>query len=120
METDEEHLLLALLQQEEGLVPRLLQTAGVDVEAVRADVEAEIARKPRVSGASPQTGQVYVSRSLTSTLERAEREAKRLKDSYISVEHLLLALADDSSSRAASRILREHGITRENFLGLLL
>mgnify|MGYP001763350616 FL=1 len=46
IETDEEHLLLALLQQEEGLVPRLLQTAGADVEAVRADVEAEIARKP--------------------------------------------------------------------------
>ena len=50
VETDEEHLLLALLQQEEGLVPRLLQAAGADVEAVRADVEAEIARKPSVSG----------------------------------------------------------------------
>ena len=119
IETDEEHLLLALLQQEEGLVPRLLQTAGADVEAVRADVEAEIARKPSVSGSSPQTGQVYVSRSLTSTLERAEREAKRLKDSYISVEHLVLALADDSSNRAASRVLRGHGVTRESFLSAL-
>jgi len=119
IETDEEHLLLALLQQEEGLVPRLLQTAGADVEAVRADVEAEIARKPSVSGSSPQTGQVYVSRSLTSTLERAEREAKRLKDSYISVEHLVLALVDDSSNRPASRVLRGHGVTRENFLSAL-
>ena len=118
IETDEEHLLLALLQQEEGLVPRLLQTAGADVEAVRADVEAEIARKPSVSG-SPQTGQVYLSRSLTSTLERAEREAKRLKDSYISVEHLVLALADDSSNRPASRVLRGHGVTRESFLSAL-
>ena len=72
-----------------------------------------------MSGASPQPTQVYLSRSLAATLERAEREAKRLKDSYISVEHLLLALADDSSSRAASRILREHGITRENFLASL-
>ena len=60
-----------------------------------------------------------MSRSLTSTLERAEREAKRLKDSYISVEHLVLALADDSSSRAASRVLREHGVTRESFLSAL-
>ena len=119
IETDEEHLLLALLQQEEGLVPRLLQTAGADPDSVRAAVEAEIARKPSVSGSSPQPKQVYVSRSLTYTLERAEREAKRLKDSYISVEHLVLALADDSSSRAASRILREHGITRESFLGSL-
>lgn len=119
IETDEEHLLLALLQQEEGLAPRLLQATGVDPDSVRAAVEAEIARKPRVSGASPQPTQVYLSRSLAATLERAEREAKRLKDSYISVEHLLLALADDSSSRAASRILREHGITRENFLASL-
>ena len=119
IETDEEHLLLALLQQEEGLVPRLLQTAGADVEAVRADVEAEIARKPSVSGSAPQTGQVYLSRSLTSTLERAEREAKRLKDSYISVEHLVLALADDSSNRPAARVLRGHGVTRESFLSAL-
>ena len=60
-----------------------------------------------------------MSRSLTSTLERAEREAKRLKDSYISVEHLVLALVDDSSNRPASRVLRGHGVTRESFLSAL-
>ncbi|WP_454118962.1 ATP-dependent chaperone ClpB [Microbacterium lacticum] len=119
VETDEEHLLLALLQQDEGLVPRLLEAAGVDADAVRADVEAEIARKPRVSGAAAPSQQVHLSRSLSATLERAEREAKRLKDSYISVEHLVLALADDSSNRPASRVLRGHGVTRESFLSAL-
>jgi ATP-dependent Clp protease ATP-binding subunit ClpB len=118
-ETDEEHLLLALLQQDQGLTARLLHSVGVDLEAVQADVEAEIARKPRVTGSGAAPGQVFVSRSLSATLERAEREAKRLKDSYVSVEHLVIALADDTSGRAAARILRNHGITRESFLASL-
>ncbi len=118
-ETDEEHLLLALLTQEQGLTGRLLQGSGVDLDTLQAELEAEIARKPRVTGTGAAPGQVFLSRSLSATLERAEREAKRLKDSYVSVEHLVIALADDTSGRAAARLLRGHGVTRESFLAAL-
>jgi ATP-dependent Clp protease ATP-binding subunit ClpB len=117
-ETDEEHLLLALVAQEEGLIPRLISAAGVDIDAVQGELETEIARKPRVTGAGAPQGQVLVSRSLSTTLERAAREAKRMKDTYVSVEHLLLALAEDTR-RPAGRILQSHGVTRESFLASL-
>ncbi|MGG2408653.1 Clp protease N-terminal domain-containing protein, partial [Aeromonas veronii] len=68
-------------------------------------------------GATP--GQVYLSRTLSATLDRAEREANRLKDSYVSVEHLLLALADDPSGGPAARLLQSNGVTRESFLRAL-
>jgi ATP-dependent Clp protease ATP-binding subunit ClpB len=118
-ETDEEHLLLALITQQEGLIPRLLAALDVDLATLRNEVEGQIARKPSVTGPGASPGQVFLSRSLSTTLDRAEREATRLKDSYVSVEHLLLALADDSVDRAASRILRSHGVNRESFLTVL-
>ena len=117
-ETDEEHLLLALLTQENGLIPRILESMGIDVSALLADVQASINRKPAVTGSAPSPGQVVLSRSLAATLDRAEREAKRLKDSYVSVEHLLLALAEDSGT-AAARALHAHQVTRESFLAAL-
>jgi ATP-dependent Clp protease ATP-binding subunit ClpB len=118
-EVDEEHLLLALLIQEDGLIPRLLERIGVDLGALRRDLEAEIARKPSVTGPGVAPGQVVLSRSLTATLDRARREAGRLKDSYVSVEHLVIAIVDDGGARASSRVLRAHGVTRESFLSAL-
>jgi ATP-dependent Clp protease ATP-binding subunit ClpB len=118
-ETDGEHLLLALLDQPEGLVPRLLEQAGADVAAVRADAERELARRPRVTGAGVQQGQVVVTQRLMRLLDAAGREAERLKDSYVSVEHLVLALAEEGSSSSAGRILAKHGVTRETFLAAL-
>jgi ATP-dependent Clp protease ATP-binding subunit ClpB len=118
-ETDGEHLLLALLDQPEGLVPRLLDGAGVDVGALRSDIQAELARRPKVTGSGVTPGQVVITRRLAAVLEAAEREAKRLKDDYVSVEHLVLALAEEGSATAAGRRLAEHGITRESFLNSL-
>jgi ATP-dependent Clp protease ATP-binding subunit ClpB len=118
-ETDGEHLLLALLDQPEGLVPRLLEGAGADVAALRSDIEAELARRPKVTGSGVTPGQVVITRRLAAVLEAAEREAKRLKDSYVSVEHLVLALAEEGSATAAGRRLAEHGVTRESFLNSL-
>ncbi len=118
-ETDGEHLLLALLEQEGGLVPRLLQAAGADVSALAKALEGDLARRPRVTGPGAAPGQVYVSKRLAGLLESAEREAKRLKDSYVSVEHLLLALAEEGSASAAGRRLAEHGVNRESFLAVL-
>ncbi|WP_410612442.1 ATP-dependent chaperone ClpB [Amycolatopsis sp. lyj-109] len=118
-ETDGEHLLLALIDQPEGLVPRLLAQTGADVDALRAAVEAEVARRPKVTGPGATPGQVYLTRRLAGVLDTAEREARRLKDEYVSVEHLVLALAEEGTKWAAGRILRDHGVTRDAFLTAL-
>jgi ATP-dependent Clp protease ATP-binding subunit ClpB len=118
-EVDGEHLLLALLDQPEGVVPRLLSLAGVDVDGLRDAAEAEVARRPRVTGSAPPPGQVMVTQRLSRLLDTAEREAGRLKDEYVSVEHLLLALADEGTGTAAGRLLRDYGVSRESVLSAL-
>jgi ATP-dependent Clp protease ATP-binding subunit ClpB len=118
-EVDGEHLLLALIDQPEGLIPRLLTATGVDVDQVRADLERELGRRPSVTGPGASPGQVFITQRLARLLEAAEREAKRLKDEYVSVEHLLLALLDEGSATAAGRVLHAHGMTRERFLSEL-
>jgi ATP-dependent Clp protease ATP-binding subunit ClpB len=117
-ETENEHLLLALITQEGGLIPRLLEASGVDLPVLLGDVTRAIERKPRATGPGATPGQVFLSKTLAATLDRAEREADRLKDSYVSVEHLLLALADDPGS-ATARLLQSDGVTRESFLSAL-
>ncbi|WP_155368721.1 ATP-dependent chaperone ClpB [Catellatospora vulcania] len=118
-EVDGEHLLLALLDQPEGLVPRLVTQTGADPQQLRAEVEQDLAKRPKVSGPGAQPGQVFVTQRLSRVLDTAEREAKRLKDEYVSTEHLLLALADEGSASAAGRRLKENGVTREAFLAAL-
>jgi ATP-dependent Clp protease ATP-binding subunit ClpB len=118
-EVDGEHLLLALLDQSEGIVPRLVVQAGADPDALRAAVEDELSRRPRVTGPAAAPGQVLVTQRLARTLDAAEREAGRLKDEYVSVEHLLLALADEGTATAAGRLLRDHGVSRESTLAAL-
>jgi ATP-dependent Clp protease ATP-binding subunit ClpB len=118
-EVDGEHLLLALLDDESGLVPRLLEQAGADPAAVQKEVEAELERRPRTSGPGAAPGQVYVTQRLSRLFDTADAEAKRLKDEYVSVEHLVLALIQEGSATAAGRILRERGVTRDGFLSAL-
>jgi ATP-dependent Clp protease ATP-binding subunit ClpB len=118
-EVDGEHLLLALLDQPEGLVPRLLSAAGADPDMLRGAVESELGRRPRVTGPGVAPGQVMVTQRLSRLFDAAEREAGRLKDEYVSVEHLLLALLDEGSASAAGRLLRGQGVTREGFLTAL-
>src|SRR6185369_16599668 len=90
-EIDVEHLLLALLEQGDGLIPRLFERSEVDVEALRASIEAELERRPQVSG-SGASGEARITRNLGLLLDAAEKEAQRLKDEYVSVEHLVLAI----------------------------
>ncbi|WP_424528815.1 ATP-dependent chaperone ClpB [Sphaerisporangium viridialbum] len=118
-EVDGEHLLLALLEQPEGLVPRLLSAAGGDPDKLRLELENELERRPRVSGPGASPGQVYVTQRLSRVLDLAEQEAKRLKDEYVSVEHLLLALVDEGAETAAGRLLQGHGMTHERLLEVL-
>ncbi|WP_445149545.1 ATP-dependent chaperone ClpB [Baekduia sp. Peel2402] len=116
-EVDVEHLLLALLDQPDGLVPRLLARTDVDVGVLRAAVEQELERRPRVSGAGG--GQASISRALGLLLDDAQQEASRLKDDYVSVEHLLLAMVADGSRTGAGRLLAQHGVDRDRFLSVL-
>ena len=114
-----EHMLLALVAQPDGLVPRLLLRADVDAGRLTQELEAELRRRPRVSGPGAAPGQVYVSRRLSELLDVAEQEAQRLKDDYVSVEHVLVAFLRAGGDTAAGRLLRESGLTAERLLEIL-
>src|SRR5690349_1859028 len=92
---DVEHLLLALLEQEGGLTQSILLKAGVRLEEVHRQLTQVLDKLPRVSGAASPMDQVYITSRLQQLLTKAESEAKRLKDDYISVEHALLAATDE-------------------------
>ncbi len=114
---DVEHVLLALLDQEQGLVPAVLSKADISPEALKIRVQQELERLPRVSTPSGPPDQFYVTGRLNRLLTQAEDEAKRLKDEYVSVEHLLLAMTDDGGM--AGRLLKEFGLTRQRLLSAL-
>ncbi|MEO6195027.1 MAG: ATP-dependent chaperone ClpB [Thermoanaerobaculia bacterium] len=118
-EVDGEHLLLALLEQPEGLIPRLLSRMEVPAETLKAEVERELSRRPKVSGPGIEAGKIYLTQRLQQTLIRAEDEAKRLKDEYVSVEHLFLAMIEEGPSSPLGRILAPFNITRDAFLAAL-
>jgi ATP-dependent Clp protease ATP-binding subunit ClpB len=115
---DVEHLLLALLDQEGGLTRSVLDKTGVDADLVRQRLETELARLPKVSSASGAAGEVYITSRLNRLLVQAEDEAKQLKDDYVSVEHILLAIVDDRSG-TAGRLLGELGLTRDKLMQAL-
>jgi ATP-dependent Clp protease ATP-binding subunit ClpB len=118
-DVDTDHLLLALLEQPDGLVPRLLTRADLDTGALRADLERALESRPRVSGPGAANGQVSVTRDLSQLLDDAEREAERLKDEYVSVEHVLLAMLASGAKTGAGNLLRERGADRERLLEIL-
>ena len=116
-QVDVEHLLLELLVQEDGLVPRLLERMGVGVSALRARVEEALERRPKVSG-DTEAGKIYVTQALNEMLVRAADQAKRLKDDYVSVEHLLLAMVEGRAGEA-KRALTEAGADVRGLLAAL-
>ncbi|CDM66414.1 ATP-dependent chaperone ClpB [Pyrinomonas methylaliphatogenes] len=115
---DAEHLLFALLEQEGGLARSILEKAGVDWETVRRRLDQELSRLPRVSSPAGGPGDIYITARLNRLLVQAEDEARQLKDEYISIEHVLLAMVDDPAG-AAGRILREMGLTRDRLMQAL-
>jgi ATP-dependent Clp protease ATP-binding subunit ClpB len=106
---DVEHVLLALLDQEHGLAASILNKAEVAVDAVKIKLQRELEKLPRVTGGNENIG---ITSRLNRVLGEAEDEAKKMKDDYVSVEHLLLAILDDSG--AAGRILKEFKLNRGN------
>jgi ATP-dependent Clp protease ATP-binding subunit ClpB len=117
-QVDVEHLLLALLEQEGGLAPAILLRADVPLEPLHARLVQEINKLPKVSGAGMQPDQVYITGRLSRLFTVAEEQAKRLKDEYVSIEHLLLAAAEDQG--VAGRLLREFGLTRDRLMKALV
>lgn len=113
---DSEHLFLALLGQEEGLIPRILQRMMVPIESMGGEVEKALSSIPSVSGAD---GQAYITQRLNRLLESAEKEAKRLKDEYVSVEHFFIVMADDSKG-SIGKILSGYGVTKDKIMQVLL
>ena len=116
---DVEHLLAALLEPADGVVTALLAQTGVSVAVVKKSLDQELDRIPRVTGAGAAAGpeQLYVTQRLSRLFTRAEDEAGNLKDDYISVEHLLLAILEEGGK--ASQVLRANGVGRDTLLGAL-
>ena len=110
---DVEHLLLAMLEQGEGLTGPLLEQAGVSVPAVQRAAEQALSKLPQVQGAAAGPGQLHVTSRLSHVLTRAGEEMKGLKDEYLSVEHMLLAMAEEGG------IFRRLGLTRDRLLPAL-
>jgi len=117
-QVDVEHLLLAMLEQESGLAPSILLRADVKLEPVHKRLVQEIEKFPKVSGGASRADQVYITNRLQQLFTAAEEQAKRLKDEYVSIEHLLLATADDQGT--AGKLLREFGLTRDRLMKALL
>jgi ATP-dependent Clp protease ATP-binding subunit ClpB len=114
---DVEHVLLALLDQEKGLAPAILQKAGVSLDALTIKLQRELEKLPRVTGPSGAPEQMYASGRFNKLIAHAEDEAKKLKDEFVSVEHLLLAATEDTG--ATGKTLKDFGVTRERLLSVL-
>ncbi|MGI9071129.1 MAG: ATP-dependent chaperone ClpB [Bryobacteraceae bacterium] len=117
-QVDVEHVLLALLEQEGGLAPSILVRADVPLEPLHRRLIQEIEKLPKVSGSAVRPDQLYITSRLSRLFTSAEEQAKRLKDEYVSIEHLLLAAAEDQG--ASGRMLREFGLTRDRLMKALV
>ena len=118
-EVDGEHLLAELLAQSEGLAPRLVERAGASVDALSADIQQALSKLPTISGGVSEAGKVYITQRLNQLMVKAGDEATSMKDEYISVEHLMLALIDEADTTAAGRAFKKADISRKKFLEVL-
>ncbi|MBR2912978.1 MAG: ATP-dependent chaperone ClpB [Oscillospiraceae bacterium] len=119
MQIKQLHLFLALVKQENGLIGQLMGRLGVDASALRQALQRAVDAMPAVSGSGRQPGSVYVSRDVDILLTDAEAQAGKMKDEYVSVEHLFLALLDKADS-SVQKILKEFAITKDAFLQALM
>ncbi|MBM4251330.1 MAG: ATP-dependent chaperone ClpB [Deltaproteobacteria bacterium] len=116
-EVSAEHLLHALVTQEQGLIPRLLEKMDINAKDVVRDVERLLTQKPSVSGSGYSPDRITVTQQLSQAIISAEKEAKRLKDAYVSVEHLFLELINDKGK--VGQLLANYGLNKQGFLQAL-
>ncbi len=112
-----EHLLAAFLSQPEGITGEILKKLGVDPKGIEDEIRKSLERLPKVEGSS--TGQTYMTPRLNKILDNALVEAARLKDEYVSAEHILVAIAEEKEG-AAGKIVRGKGITKDNIFRVLV
>ena len=118
MQIDQQHLLLALIKQEGGLIAQMLKKMKVDANRMVNACEREIARIPKVTGPGREADKIYISQSVDAALIEAEQQAQAMKDEFVSVEHLFLAIVEKPNGPVKS-ILSEFGVTKEAFLNAL-
>src|SRR5580658_9559964 len=114
---DVEHLAAALVADDAGLASSVLKLAGADLNQVRSKLADELRKIPTVTGSGSDAGQTYVTQRLNRVLAHAEQEAGKLKDEYVSIEHVLIAMLDESG--ASARVLREAGLTHDKLMSTL-
>ena len=115
---EQQHLLLALVSDQEGFIPQLLTAMGMTVPSFEAAIKAEVEKLPKVSGGSREADKIYVAQDVDKALKSAEQAAESMKDEYISVEHIFLGLLD-SANRELSQLYRTYNVTRERVMQAL-
>ncbi len=118
-QVDAEHLALALVEQEHGLIPRILDRGDIDRSTYAQALSSEIKKFPQVSGPGAQSGQIYVTQRLQSILVKAQDLAKQMQDEYVSVEHVFLSLMEEPSSTGVGRVNRQFRLDKDRVLKLL-
>ncbi len=118
-EIDVEHMLLALLDQSQGIAPRLMQKMDIPQDALTEATEREIGKLPKQQGGAAEEGKVYVTQRLSKMLLRAQDEATQLKDDYVSVEHMLLAMTDEKKNTPVGKLFNQFNIARDRLLAAL-
>ena len=118
MNIEQQHILYAMMNQENGLIPQLLTKMGVDTESFSNSVSSSINNIPKVTGSGRKPGTVYVTQDVDRALQKAEECAKRMSDEYISVEHLFMGLLEAPNSEV-SKLFKTYSITNDAFLKAL-
>ena len=119
LEIEVEHLFLAMLEQEGGLLSRILTAMSVEVRALETEVEGLLSRMPKVSGPGREPGKIYISKAVDKVLVKSEDEAKRMKDEYVSVEHIFLSILDEMKNSSLGKVFKLYNISRDGFLKVL-
>jgi ATP-dependent Clp protease ATP-binding subunit ClpB len=119
-EIDTIHLLLALLEQEEGLTKRILQKIHVDLVEFEQKAIQQLQKKPKITGGGVEAGKVYITNGLQQVFVRAEKEAEKLTDEYVSIEHVLLAFSEEKASTSIGSLFNYFYLTQEKLLKALM
>ena len=115
---EQQHLLLALLNDEQGFIPQLLTAMGMTVPSFQAAVKAEVEKLPKVSGSGREADKVYVAQDVDKALKAAESTAQSMKDEYISVEHIFLGILE-CANRPLKELLRTYNVDKEKVMQAL-
>ena len=119
MHIEQLHLFLALIQQEGGLIGQLLQKLNIDLNQLQNAVQTAVSQMPAVTGSGRQPGQILISQDVDKVLNQAEQQASKMKDEFVSVEHIFLSLLENPD-RDLQKILNQFRIDKNQFLQVLM